>query len=61
MLETSTYSWLGIEQIETIEEVCEEICQAEAHIAKLKEEMTGLPSVQKMIKSSKSKRLQIQL
>ena len=36
LLETTTESWMGIEQINTVEEVCEEIWQAEAKIVKLK-------------------------
>lgn len=39
----------------------EEIHQAEADIAKLKEEITGLMSIQQMIKSGESKKPQIQL
>lgn len=50
LLETTTSSWMGIEQIETIEEVRAEIHQAEADIVKLKEEMRGLTLVQRMIK-----------
>ena len=61
LLETTTSSWMGIEQIDVIEEVCKEINQAEANIGKLKEEMTGLPLVQRMIKSDESKKFQIQL
>ena len=57
LLETTTSSWLGIEHIEVIEEVREEIRQVEADIAKLKEEITGLTSVQRMIQSGKSKKL----
>ena len=60
-LETTTSSWMGVKQIDTIEEVRTEIQQAEVDILKLKEEMTGLPLVQRMIKSGESKRLQIQL
>ena len=61
LLETTTTSWLGIEQIDTIEEVCEETLQAEAEIAKLKEEIARVMPVQQMVQSSKSKKLQIQL
>ena len=57
MLETTTSSWMGIKQIDAIEEVCAEIHQAEADITKLKEEMTSLTSVQQMIKSGESKKL----
>ena len=46
LLETTTTSWLGIKQIDTIEEVCEEIRQAEVEITKLKEEILGLTPVQ---------------
>jgi len=61
LLETTTSSWMGIEHIETIEEVCAEIHQGEADITRLKEEMEGLPLVQRMIKSGESKKLQIRL
>ena len=61
LLETTTSSWMGIEQIETIEEVHVEIHQDEANITRLKEEMEGLTPVQQMIKSGKSKKLQIRL
>lgn len=57
LLETTTSSWLGIEQIDNIEEVHAEIHQAEVDITKLKEEMAGLTPVQRMIKSGGSKRL----
>ena len=46
LLETTTSSWMGIEQIDDIGEVRTKIHQAEADIAKLKEEITGLTSVQ---------------
>ena len=52
---------MGIKQIDVVEEVRKEIHQAEAHIAKLKEEIIGLMSIQRMIKSGKSKKLHIQL
>lgn len=52
---------MGIENIDAIEEVHEEIHQAEVDIAKLKEEIAGLMPIQQMIQSSKSKKLQIQL
>ena len=35
LLETTTESWTGIEHIETIEEVCKDIWEVEAEIAKL--------------------------
>lgn len=60
-METTTSSWMGIEKIKNIKEVCIEIHQDEADIASLKEEMEGLTPVQRMIKSGESKRLQIQL
>ena len=50
MLETTTSSWMGMEQIDTIDEVCANIHQVETNIVKLKEEMTGLTPVQWMIK-----------
>ena len=50
---------MGIEQIDTIEEVCVDIHQVEANIARLKEEMEGLTQVQWMIKSGERKKLQI--
>ena len=46
LLETTTESWTGIEKIETVEEVHEEIRQTEAEIAKLKEETPGLTPVE---------------
>ena len=61
LLETTTSSWLGIEQIDAIEEVHEEIHQVEVDITKLKEDFVGLTLVQRLIKSSKNKKLQIQL
>jgi len=61
LLETTTSSWLGIEKNDTVEEVREEIRQAEVEIAKLKEEIPSLTPVQRMVQSSKSKKLQIQL
>ena len=61
LLEITTSSWMGIEQIDTIEEVRAEIHQVEADIAKLKTDMEGLTPVQQMIKLGESKRLQIQL
>ena len=59
LLETTTSLWFGIEQINVIEEVHEEIRQVEADIAKLKEEITGLMPVQRMIKLGEGKKLQI--
>ena len=61
LLETAIESWLGIEHIDALEVVREEIRQAEAEIAKLKKETLGLTPVQKMVQSSKSRKLQIQL
>lgn len=49
LLETTTQSWLGIEKIEAVEEVHEEIQQAEVEIVKLKEESSGLTPVQRMV------------
>ena len=46
LLETTTSSWLGIEQIDVVEEVCKQIRQAEADIAMLKEEIASLTLVQ---------------
>ena len=60
-LETTTSSWVSIEKINTIEEVCATIHQVEVDIARLKEEMKSLTLVQQMIKSGESKILQIQL
>ena len=48
---------MGIKKINAIEEVCEEICHAEVDIAKFKEEITGLMSVQRMIKLGERKKL----
>ena len=45
LLETTTESWMGIEKIDAVEEVHEEIWQAEPEIAKLKEETSGLTPV----------------
>ena len=61
LLETTIELWLGIEQIDAVEEVREEIWQAEAEIAKLKEETPCLTLVQRMVQSGKSKKLRIQL
>ena len=61
LLETTTESWTSIEQIEIVEEVREEIRQAEAEIEKLKEETLGLTLVQRMVQKGKRKKLQIQL
>ena len=52
---------MGIEKINIVEEVCEEIWQAEVEIMKLKEETLGLTPVQQMVQSGKGKKLQIQL
>ena len=52
---------MGIEQIDTIEEVRADIHEAKEDIARLKEEMEGLTLVQQMIKSGESKILQIWL
>ena len=52
---------MGIEKIDAIEGVHEEIHQDKVDISKLKEEITGLTLVQRMIKSGKCKKLQIQL
>jgi len=49
LLETTTESWVGIEQIETVEEVHQEIQQAEVEIAKLTQETLGLTPVQRMV------------
>ena len=46
LLATTTSSWMGIEQIDAIEEVREEIRQAEVDIAKLNKEMTSFTPVQ---------------
>ena len=59
LLEATTSSQMGIEQINTIEEVRIDIRQVDADIARLKEEMEGLTQVHRMIKSGESKKLQI--
>ena len=59
LLETTIESWIGIEKIEIVEEVHEEIWQTEAEIAKLMEEPTGLTPVQRMVHTGKRKKLQI--
>ena len=46
LLKTAIESWMGIEQITTVEHVHEEIRQVESEIVKLKEETTGLTLVQ---------------
>ena len=51
LLETTIESWMGIEQIETVEEVREEIQQTKVEIAKLKEETPGLIPVQRMVQT----------
>ena len=61
LLEATTSSWMGIEQINTIGEVRVEIRQVEVDIARLKADMEGLTQVQRMIKSGESKKLQIRL
>ena len=61
LLEDTTTSQMGIEQIDTIEEVRTDIRQVEANIERLQEEMEGLTQVQQMIKLGESKKLQIQL
>ena len=61
LLEATTSSWMGIEQIDTIEEVHADIRQVETDIARLKAEMEGLTQVLRMIKSGESKKLQIRL
>lgn len=45
LLKTSSESWMGIEKITTVEEVCEEIRQVEAEIEKIKEETPSLTQV----------------
>ena len=45
LLEATTTSWMGIEQIDTINEVHAYIQQVEADIARLKAEMEGLTPV----------------
>jgi hypothetical protein len=49
---------MGIEQIDTIEEVCTDISQIKVNITRLKAEMEGLTPVQQMIKLGESKKLQ---
>ena len=49
LLKTTTESWMGIEHIEIVEEVHEEIRKAEAEIVKLKEETPSLTLVQRMV------------
>lgn len=61
LLENATESWIGIEQIEVVEEVHEEIRQTEAEIMKLTEETPSLTPVQRMVQTGKRKKLQIQL
>ena len=46
LFKTTTESWRSIEQIQTVEEVREEIWQTEADIAKLKEETPDITPVQ---------------
>ena len=59
LLETSTKSWTGIEQIEIVEEVHEEIRQTKVEIVKLKEETLDITPVQRMVQTCKRKKLQI--
>ena len=59
LLETATESWSGIEKIDIVEEVCEEIRQTEVEIAKLTKEPTSLTPVQRMVHTGKRKKLQI--
>ena len=61
LLETAMESWSGINQIDTVKEVHEEIQQTKAEIAKLIEELIGLTPVQRMVHMGKRKKLQIQL
>ena len=61
LLETTIESWMGIEKIEIVEEVCEEIRQVEVEIVKLAQETPGLTLVQRMMQIGKRKKLQIQL
>ena len=49
LLETTIESWLGIEHIDVVEEVHEEIRWAKAEIVKLKEATLGLTLVQQMV------------
>ena len=46
LLETTTESWMSIEQIEIVEEAHKEIQQAEAKIVKLTQETLGLTPIQ---------------
>ena len=57
LLETTTESWSGIEQIDAIEEVHEEIRQTKVEIAKLTEEPVGLTPVQRMVHTGKRNKL----
>ena len=45
LLETATESWIGIEQIEAIEEVRKEIWKTKTEIVKLTEEPPGLTPI----------------
>ena len=53
LLETTTESWIGIEQVEIVEEVREEIRQTKEDIAKLKEETPDITPVQRMVQTGK--------
>ena len=57
LLETTMESWIGIEQIEAVEEVREEIWETETEIAKLTEEPPSLTPVQCMVHTGKRKKL----
>ena len=57
LLETTTESRMGIEQINIVEEVCEKIRQAEAEITRSKEETPSLTLVQRIMQLGKSKKL----
>ena len=57
LLETAIESWSGIEQIDAVKEVCEEIRQTEAEIVKLIEEPAGLTPVQRMVHMGKRNKL----
>ena len=57
LLETAIELWLGIEQIDAVEQVHKEILQAKAEIAMLKEETPSLTPVQWMVQSCKSKKM----
>ena len=57
LLETTMKSWSGIEKIDAIKELREEIRQTEAEIAKLTEEPVGLTPVQRMVHTRKRKKL----